>query len=115
MQAPHIFTVHVFMTVDGARTLAVHHVAGMSSADAEARIKASHAEHLHGRCFITTDEIEARYGTGVKTYTTAMRDGGAISDAVFASWVRAMTRPSLADRMNLIIAKHYPGALPAPK
>lgn len=24
-------------------------------------------------------------------------------------------RPDLVDRMNLIIAKHYPGALPAPK
>ena len=25
------------------------------------------------------------------------------------------TRPDLVERMNLIIAKHYPGALPAPK
>lgn len=24
-------------------------------------------------------------------------------------------RPELVDRMNLIIAKHFPGALPAPK
>lgn len=93
--SPKIFTVQVFRIVDGARRLDVHFVAGMSSADAEARIAASHAEHLAGQCFITTDELEDTYGTsGVRTYVTSYRSDGPISDADFAHWQRTMTRAS---------------------
>ena len=95
MPTPKIFTVHVFKLVDGARRLDVHYVAATTSAEAEKRIAASHAAHLAGQCFITTDELEEAYGhSGVKCYVTSYRSGGPITDEEFAHWQRAMTRAS---------------------
>jgi len=106
MTAPKIFTVHVFKTVDGDRLLDVHYVAATSSAEAQARIASSHAEHLVGQCFITTDELEDTYGQcGVKTYVTSYRSGGPITDEEFAHWQRSMTR--VCDRPDWIAP--FPG------
>jgi hypothetical protein len=96
---PAIFTVYVFQIVVGKRRLRTHFVAGTSSADAEARIKASNATHLAGQCFITTDEHERVQGDGCKLYTTETDASEPINDDAYRLWVRAMTNPSWdADR-----------------
>jgi hypothetical protein len=99
LDQPGIFTVHVFRLEDGGkRRLQVHYVAGTSSADAEARIKASNASrHLAGQCFITTDEHEALHGDGCKLYTTRFRNEDDIDSETLRRWARSHTRASVED------------------
>jgi hypothetical protein len=93
VQQPHIFSVMVFRMEGGKRRLCLHYVAGMTSADAEARIKERDSAHLTGQCFITTDEHEGNHGTGCKLYTTRMHEGEPMTDLELRRWVRQMTRP----------------------
>ncbi|WOB06503.1 hypothetical protein [Piscinibacter gummiphilus] len=94
---PKIFTVMVFQMVDSIRRLDVHHVAGMTSDDAEQRIKLRNADHLGGQCFITTDKHEAERGDGCKLYTTRWRNAESVSDEEFRAWLRRATHDSVED------------------
>lgn len=93
-----IYTVYVFQIRDGKRILNLHYVAGLSSDDAERRIKERHTDHLKGQCFITTDELrDFDTAADCKLYTTRYRNEESISDESHRRWVRAMTRESSHD------------------
>ena len=100
--APKLFTVYVWTVNEGKRRLHLHHVAAMSGAHAEARIKEYHRDHLTADSFITTDAHLERYGdSGCSLYTTEYTNEPHVTDADFAAWVRRMLAPSWCDGERL--------------
>lgn len=93
MQTPNIYTVMAWRLEGNARRLDVHYVAGLSSADAEARIKERNSGYLHGQLFITTDEfMEHRDGDDAKMFTNRERSQEATSEHEFRQWMAWATR-----------------------
>lgn len=97
MQTPHIFTVMAWRLEGDTRRLDVHYVAGLSSADAEARIKERNSYYLHGQCFITTDEFIDHYGDDSKLFTNHERNQETTSEREFRQWRARVTRGARDD------------------
>ena len=104
MTTPNIYTVMAWRIEGATRRLDVHYVAGLSSADAEQRIKERNASYLHGQLFITTDEFIEHHGGDDKLFTNRDRSQEATSEREFRQWTGRVTRPSWED------GEFYPAA-----